>query len=110
MARIINLVRIINFNRTINTGIQENFMNVKKAAVECLMPKLKQNIRKYVKKYFNLKEKYLILLHKDNYNNKGLIKLKHLINLIKLKNLKANLKQKIKYRNGNCRALNSELD
>lgn len=94
----------------INTGTQENFLNVKKVVEECLMPKLKQNIKKYVKKYFNLKEKYLILLPKDNFNNKGSIKLKHLISLIKLKNLKANLKQKIKYRNGNYKALNFELD
>jgi hypothetical protein len=51
-------------------------MNVHKDVVENLNKKLFKNIKKFVKKYFNKKERLLTLQGNGNYNSK----LKHLVN------------------------------
>lgn len=53
---------------------QFNFINVLKDAGECLMSKFCRNIKKYVKKFFNQKERHLILQHLDKFKLKAIFK------------------------------------
>ena len=80
-------------------------INVERDAVECLMPKYCQSIKKYAKKYFNLKEKFLIQLLKGKLNYKQTCQQ---LNLIKQKSPNPNNKLRLKYQNGKFRVLNLE--
>ena len=82
-----------------------NFINAERDAAECLMPKSCQNIKKFAKKYFNPKEKFLIQLLKGKLNYKQTCQR---LNSIKQKSPNRNNKLRLKYQNGKFRVLNLE--
>jgi hypothetical protein len=86
------------------------FMNAQKDVGECSMNRFCQNIRKYVKKFFNQKERPLTLQLLDKYKLKAIFKRPHNLlqrNLIKRKMFK---KPNKKFQSGNYRALNFAVD